>query len=95
MKLIPFSRYQISGHSMEPTLKTGQIVWVNNWAYFFNKVKTADVVVFKKDGQELVKRVIKVDKDEIFVTGDNKTDSLDSNNFGAVSQSLIVGKVLF
>lgn len=80
---------------MEPTLKNGQVVWVNNWAYLINIVKVGDIVVFEKDRQELVKRVTKIVEDNIYLTGDNKSDSLDSRSFGEVNQRLIVGKVLF
>ncbi len=95
MKVIPFSRYKIVGHSMEPTLRNGQVVWVNNWTYLINKVKVGDIVVFKKDNQELVKRVTSVSSSGVFLTGDNQKDSLDSKAFGEVSRNAIVAKVIF
>ncbi len=94
MKLIPFSRYKIVGHSMEPTLKSGQVVWVNNWAYLFNQLEINDIVLFKREGKDMVKKVNQIEKDKVFLIGDNQADSLDSRTFGEVSQKEIIGKVL-
>ena len=38
---------------------------------------------------------IKVDKNEYFVLGDNRTNSKDSRSFGAVDKSFVIGKILF
>lgn len=94
MKLIPFARYKVSGHSMEPTLKNGQIVWVNQWYYPINKIMVGDTVIFEQNGKELIKRVAKIKGDQVFVTGDNKNDSQDSRNFGLIEKKKISGKVL-
>lgn len=79
---------------MEPTLKAGDTIWVNNWAYFFNSVRISDVIVFKKSDQELIKRVTKISGSKIFLKGDNQADSLDSRAFGEVSKKEITGKVI-
>lgn len=79
---------------MEPTLKSGQVVWVNNWAYVFNSIKVGEVVVFKKDGQELIKRVTRISGNSIFLSGDNKSDSLDSKLFGEISKNDIKAKAI-
>lgn len=79
---------------MEPTLKTGQIVWVSNWYYLINKVRVGDIVLFRKNHQELIKRVKKISRDRVFLVGDNKSDSLDSRAFGKVSSDKILGKVI-
>ena len=80
---------------MLPTLKEGQDILVFNWAYFFNKPKVGDIVVVKVNGKEMIKRIQKYDGRHIFVTGDNKNDSLDSRKFGAIKKEQIIGKVIY
>ena len=94
MKLTPFSRYKISGHSMEPTLKNGQVVWVNNWPYLINKIRVGDIVIFEQDGKELIKRVAKINGKSVSLMGDNRSDSLDSRTFGEVNIEKISGKII-
>jgi len=77
---------------MLPTLKPGQDVLV--WCWFIN-LKVGDLVAFKKDGKEMVKRVQKVLDREIIVQGDNKEQSADSRKFGPVDKSQIIGKVIW
>lgn len=78
---------------MEPTLKDGQIVWVNNWHFLINKVMIGDIVVFQQRDQEFLKRVSKIGKNGVFVAGDNSTDSLDSRRFGEITFKQIRGKI--
>lgn len=94
MSLIPFSRYKIVGHSMEPTFHEGEIVWVYTWAYIFNEPKVGDVVIFRLEKQSLVKRVAGVKDNKVILFGDNSRDSFDSKEFGEVVLSQVVGKVL-
>lgn len=84
---------------MLPTLKPGQDVLVLCWFY---TLKRGDLVAFKKDGKEMVKRVQKVllgdeptSNREIIVQGDNKEQSADSRKFGPVDKSQIIGKVIW
>ena len=44
---------------------------------------------------ELGKGPIKVEKDEVFCMGDNREDSEDSRDFGAIRKKYIIGKVVF
>lgn len=39
--------------------------------------------------------LVKLDKDEYFLLGDNRDESLDSRAFGAVSKKFVTGRVLF
>lgn len=80
---------------MLPTLKPGQDVLVFNWAYIFSKPKKGDIVVFKFNGREMVKRVQMYHGRGIFVTGDNRKYSTDSRKFGLIDRLGIIGKVIF
>ena len=77
---------------MLPTLKHGQDVLV--WCWFF-KLKVGDLVAFKKDGKEMIKRIQNIRGREYFVVGDNLKESTDSRKFGPVKKEQIVGKVIF
>jgi len=88
---LPFYRYKIVGHSMLPTLKPGQIVWVFTWAYILSNPKPNDIVVLKINDKEFIKRIYKVNRLEVEVTGDNKGDSL---KLGQIPKKDILGKVL-
>ena len=90
----PFSRYKVVGHSMEPTLKDGDTLWVNRLSYLFSSPKKKDVVVFNHNNKFLIKRVYKIGKNGFFLRGDNKKDSLDSRDLGFVSFKQIIGKVI-
>lgn len=80
---------------MFPTLKPGQDVLVFNWAYLFSKPKPGDIVVIKKNGTEMVKRIGQITSDRnIFVQGDNVNGSTDSRSFGGIKASEIIGKVI-
>ncbi len=80
---------------MEATLKAGEIVWVNNWSYLFSKPKVGDIVVFRFQNKEMVKRITQVKSDSVEVVGDNKVDSLGSQDIGSILIRNIVGKVWF
>ncbi len=75
---------------MEPILRAGQVVWVSKWP----RVKAGDIVVFRFQEEELIKRVEKLDGKKVFLSGDNPSDSLDSRSFGFVERKDIVGKVI-
>lgn len=92
IRLFPFSRFTVSGKSMYPTLKPGQDVLVLCW---FFKLKVGDLVVFIKDGKEMVKRVQKCNDRCIFVIGDNVKMSIDSRDFGWIDKKDLIGKVIY
>lgn len=88
----PVSRFTISGNSMHPTLKEGQDVLSINW---FLNPKVGDIIVIKKNGKELVKRIEKIEGEKVFVIGDNSSESTDSRDFGFIDKKNIVGKVIY
>ncbi len=84
---------------MAPALQPRQDVLSFNWAYLGKKPKIGDIVIVKssklKVKSEIVKRVKRVEGDRVWVEGDNKAESTDSRDFGAVKIDQIVGKVIF
>ena len=52
-----FQPTMIVGKSMEPTLHTGKMIWIDRAYYRTHKPKRGEVVVFKNLGQVYVKRV--------------------------------------
>ncbi len=77
---------------MYPSLKNGQDVLSVNW---FVNPKVGDIVVIKYQGQELVKRIKKVEGKQVFVEGDNIQESTDSRHFGPINKNQILGKVIY
>ena len=96
--MLLFSRFTISGHSMEPNISQGQTVLVSSIPYFFSKPKVGDIVSFKKTGKVFIKRISGTDPsddgEKYFVGGDNKKDSMDSRRFGWILKKDIIGKVI-
>jgi phage repressor protein C with HTH and peptisase S24 domain len=91
-KISPISRFTINGHSMLPTFKPGQDILSFNWAYLGKAPQVGDVIVFKFNDQDLIKRVQKVEGEQVLVEGDNQDDSLE---IGSVNKSQIIGKVVY
>lgn len=88
----PISKFTVTGNSMHPALNPGQDVLSINW---FVNPKIGDIVVIKKSGKEMVKRVEKIEGDWVFVIGDNKDESTDSRHFGPIKKDHVVGKVIY
>jgi nickel-type superoxide dismutase maturation protease len=86
-------RVKVKGHSMEPALKHNQIVIAGSLPYFFGKPHVGDIVVLSR-GKCIIKRIINVKENEIFVVGDNNKESTDSRDFGWISKRKIIGKVI-
>ena len=83
----------VNGISMYPTLKHNEFVTYNS----FETAKINDVVIIKSDSflseKYIIKRIIDMNDNQIFVEGDNKEFSCDSRNFGWIDKELIVGVV--
>ena len=64
--------FYIPSESMVPTLEVGDRVLVNKFIYRFTEPERGDIVVFKSvegGGEDLIKRVVGVQGDEISVRG--------------------------
>ncbi len=82
---------RVSGDSMLPTLKPGQLVF----GFRSQAAETGNVVVFRHNGLEKIKRVAKVDDDKVYLLGDNPDHSTDSRQFGWISKKEIMAKVIW
>jgi signal peptidase I len=65
------ARIRVDGHSMEPSLQSGEFVIVNKLAYKLGSPDIGDVIVFhypRDPDQEYIKRVIGVPNDSIEIS---------------------------
>ena len=79
---------------MYPVLKAGEELLLRPLSRT-ESARVGDIVVLNdpRGGRQLVKRVVRVEADEIWVEGDNRLDSTDSRTFGAVPRASVVGRV--
>jgi signal peptidase I len=84
----------VAGDSMAPTYIAGDwlvVIWGG-------VSQPGDVVLIERENQPgvfLLKRVIGPMEERIWVEGDNKEESTDSRQWGAISQDEIIASVLF
>jgi nickel-type superoxide dismutase maturation protease len=90
-KLSPLIFRRVVGDSMQPSLKPGQIVV----GLPHKKPNPGQVIIVKHEGRELIKRLQKVNSNKLFITGDNKTQSSDSREFGWISGDSLLATVIW
>lgn len=76
---LPLIIRRVSGNSMLPLLRPGQIVVASGW---LPRPKKGAVVIIKHSGLEKIKRISTIDKCGVFIVGDNLAASTDSRDFG-------------
>ena len=80
---------------MEPSLKNGDLVFFKR--YFANKsiLKSGEIIIFNHplENIKLIKRVKTINEFSVEVSGDNKENSKDSELFGFIQKSKILGIV--
>lgn len=84
--------YMVVSGSMEPTIHTGALAYVNKKDV---DVDTGDIIAFTegdKDSIIVIHRVIENNNDGTFIT---KGDANDNNDFAPISESQIKGTVIF
>lgn len=101
-----FTIIRIDGESMSPTFKHGQIRIVDRqvspkYVMNFGKkvVKGAILVYYSPQGEPVIKRLINTAhvsdvETLLWFEGDNKDYSVDSRDYGFVSQERIYGEVI-
>ena len=55
----------ITGESMQPTLRSGQLVGINKLAYRFDRPKRGEIVYFWTGGEYMVKRILGLPGEQI------------------------------
>jgi len=107
-KLFVFDVVVADGNSMEPTIRSGDVLFVNRMSYGLRLPGRAgyvvrwadpadgDVVVFPvPSGGIAVKRSVGACEDGGFMAmGDNPRLSYDSRSFGPVSADSVIGRVM-
>jgi phage repressor protein C with HTH and peptisase S24 domain len=87
---------KISGYSLTPDYRDGDFVLVSKVPFLFRPPQSGDVVAFRRPPYgTLIKRVKYIDPDGgLFVIGTHN-ESVDSREFGEVSQDALIGKVIW
>jgi len=76
---------------MIPTLAPGERLLVR----LDGPIVIGGIVVFKRDSQFDVKRVLRIDTEGIFVQGDNDLVSTDSRSYGLIPFEDVLGTVTY
>lgn len=64
--------YTVKGNSMNPTLKNGQRILATTLT---KKIKENNIIIFKRDNKNYIKRIKKIQENKIIITTDNKKKS--------------------
>jgi signal peptidase I len=64
-----FQPVVVMGSSMEPTLRTGQLVWADRFYYRDRRPARGDVVVFRYNGATCIKRIYRAPGETIYYRG--------------------------
>ena len=80
---------------MEPSLLDGDIVFFRKYLKNKSTLKTGQIIIFKHpiDEIHLIKRVKTIKEFSVEVFGDNKKCSTDSDFFGFIQKSKVLGIV--
>ena len=88
---------KVSGESLSPVVQDGDFVLIAKIPFLFKSLHRGDVIAFHhKIYGTMIKQVddISIDGERFIVTG-NHENSVDSNQFGAISRDVIIGKVVW
>lgn len=105
-KLFVLDIVVVSGRSMEPTLTEGQALLLLKSAYWFAAPQDGDIIVVQHGTERYIKRIVAcpgeippeekeaLPENQYYIMGDNREVSVDSRSFGAVSEELIIGRII-
>ena len=101
--LWPIRLARISGESMAPTYKSGELVLVRLFKGATSRISPGNVVLIEREvmpGIFFFKRVTKIEGDSFWVEGDNKDPEVqsrmnDSQTWGLIRKEEIKGKLFF
>lgn len=80
---------RVSGSSMRPALASGDIVVARKITPRVN-----DIVIARRGGTEVIKRVKRIENDRYYIVGDNQQESTDSRHYGFISKNDILGTIM-
>jgi nickel-type superoxide dismutase maturation protease len=90
--------WMVSGRSMEPTLRAGDMVIVDLWSYRQRRPREGEIVLFsgaEPASAPMVKRVANRTGSTFWLLGDNLEMSNDSRHFGPVPEERIRGRLVW
>ncbi|NBO22702.1 hypothetical protein EBU94_05100 [bacterium] len=106
--LFNFKVVKISGNSMKPILLNDSIAIIDSYTFKLIPLNKNDIYLFKVEGQEVLKKIkyfpleevnhkgknLVLDKNEIYIIGENLPESIDSREYGPILTNQILGKVV-
>ena len=87
----------VSGNSMLPSLKNGDIVFFKLYIEGKSELKPGQIIIFNHPLKNIIciKRISVINQNNIEVLGDNIKFSEDSNKFGLLNTEKIIGIFTF
>ena len=87
---------KLSGESLTPEYQIGDFVFISKIPYFFTSPAQGDVIAFRQPGYGfLIKRIQEVLPDDKLNVIGSHPESIDSREFGPISQKNVIGKVIW
>jgi nickel-type superoxide dismutase maturation protease len=83
---------RVVGGSMSPKLRPGQLLLATP---LFRRLRPGQVVIINHEGRQKVKRIERIERDKVFVIGDNLNASTDSRHFGWLASRQIIARVVW
>src|SRR5437868_5044500 len=92
--------FRVTGSSMWPELREGDLVIVSSFPYLLRKPRPGDIIVAVHPfytQTRIIKRVKSITSQgrRLFIEGDQQLESEDSHSFGLISTTSLIGKVMY